>query len=210
MRDEFRTTPPTVRSHATRTRIQLCLYRRARRPRRGPFSFTSSSLVSDPLPFLSFFDATDAVSDPDSFAEAAVPSPSPDGAEPLPPPPPPVPCVTACGWISCCLRPLRRRPRARQTHPRLLPADVHVLRLQLCPAPKCSLCMELRYCIGIDCQHVHWNKTPAADSHKVLCPRIFVRGSKGRDCVIRCQEHKTTEIIRHCMYQTCLLRYVVA
>ena len=40
--------------------------------------------------------------------------------------------------------------------------------------------MELRYCIGTDCQHGDWNKTPAADSHKVLCPRIFVRGSKGR------------------------------
>jgi hypothetical protein len=44
----------------------------------------------------------------------------------------------------------------------------------------CSLCMELRYCIDTDCQHGHWNKTPAAESHKVLCPRIFVRGSKGR------------------------------
>jgi hypothetical protein len=48
------------------------------------------------------------------------------------------------------------------------------------PLRKCSLCMELRYCIGTDCQHGDWNKTPAADSHKVLCPRIFVRGSKGR------------------------------
>jgi TPR repeat protein len=48
------------------------------------------------------------------------------------------------------------------------------------PLRKCSLCMELRYCIGTDCQHAHWNKTPAAESHKVLCPRIFVRGSKGR------------------------------
>jgi hypothetical protein len=38
-----------------------------------------------PLPFLSFFDATDAVSDADSFAEAAVPSPLPDGAAPPPP-----------------------------------------------------------------------------------------------------------------------------
>jgi hypothetical protein len=49
------------------------------------------------------------------------------------------------------------------------------------PLGKCSLCMEMRYCIGADCQHQHWNhKTPAAESHKVLCPRIFVRGSKGR------------------------------
>jgi TPR repeat protein len=48
------------------------------------------------------------------------------------------------------------------------------------PLRNCSLCMELRYCIGTDCQHVDWNKTPAAESHKVLCPRIFVRGSKGR------------------------------
>ena len=48
------------------------------------------------------------------------------------------------------------------------------------PLRKCSLCMELRYCIGTDCQHAHWNWTPAAESHKVLCPRIFVRGSKGR------------------------------
>ena len=48
------------------------------------------------------------------------------------------------------------------------------------PLQKCSLCMELCYCIGTDCQHAHWNKTPAAESHKVLCPRIFVRGSKGR------------------------------
>jgi hypothetical protein len=48
------------------------------------------------------------------------------------------------------------------------------------PLRKCSMCMELRYCIGTDCQHAHWNKTPAAESHKVLCPRIFVRGSKGR------------------------------
>jgi hypothetical protein len=81
-RDGFRTTPPTVRSHATRTRIQLCLCRRTRRRRRGTFSFTS--LLSDPLPFLSFFDTSDAVSDPDSFAEAAVPSPSPDDAAPPP------------------------------------------------------------------------------------------------------------------------------
>jgi hypothetical protein len=48
------------------------------------------------------------------------------------------------------------------------------------PLRKCSLCMELRYCIGTDCQHADWNKTPAAESHKVLCPHIFVRGSKGR------------------------------
>jgi hypothetical protein len=48
------------------------------------------------------------------------------------------------------------------------------------PLRKCSLCMELRCCIGADCQHAHWNKTPAAESHKVLCPRILVRGSKGR------------------------------
>jgi hypothetical protein len=48
------------------------------------------------------------------------------------------------------------------------------------PLRKCSLCMERRYCINTDCQHAHWNKTPADESHKVLCPRIFVRGSKGR------------------------------
>jgi hypothetical protein len=48
------------------------------------------------------------------------------------------------------------------------------------PLRNCSLCMELRYCISADCQHAHWNKTAAAESHKVLCPRIFVRGSKGR------------------------------
>jgi hypothetical protein len=48
------------------------------------------------------------------------------------------------------------------------------------PLRNCSLCVELRYCIGTDCQYQHWNKTPAAESHKVLCPRIFVRGSKGR------------------------------
>ena len=48
------------------------------------------------------------------------------------------------------------------------------------PLRNCSLCMELRYCIGTDCQHAHWNQTPAAESHKVLCPRIFVRWSKGR------------------------------
>jgi TPR repeat protein len=48
------------------------------------------------------------------------------------------------------------------------------------PLRNCSLCMELRDCIGTDCQHDDWNKTPAAESHKVLCPRIFVRGSKGR------------------------------
>jgi hypothetical protein len=48
------------------------------------------------------------------------------------------------------------------------------------PLRNCSLCMELRYCINTDCQHADWNKTPAAESHKVLCPRIFVRGSKGR------------------------------
>jgi hypothetical protein len=46
------------------------------------------------------------------------------------------------------------------------------------PLRKCSLCMELGYRIGTDCQHAHWNKTPAAESHKVLCPRIYVRGSK--------------------------------
>ena len=48
------------------------------------------------------------------------------------------------------------------------------------PLRNCSLCMERRYCIGTDCQHAHWNQTPAAESHEVLCPRIFVRGSKGR------------------------------
>jgi TPR repeat protein len=48
------------------------------------------------------------------------------------------------------------------------------------PLRNCSLCMELCYCVGTDCQHAHWNKTPAAESHKVMCPRIFVRGSKGR------------------------------
>ena len=48
------------------------------------------------------------------------------------------------------------------------------------PLRNCFMCMELRYCIGTDCWHAHWNKTPAAESHKVLCPRIFVRGSKGR------------------------------
>jgi hypothetical protein len=48
------------------------------------------------------------------------------------------------------------------------------------PLRNCSLCMEARYCIAGDCQHADWNKTPAAESHKVLCPRIFVRGSKGR------------------------------
>jgi hypothetical protein len=48
------------------------------------------------------------------------------------------------------------------------------------PLLKCSLCGEVRYCIGTDCQHADWNKTPAAESHKVLRPRIFVRGSKGR------------------------------
>jgi uncharacterized alpha/beta hydrolase family protein len=42
------------------------------------------------------------------------------------------------------------------------------------------MCMDLRYCVGTDCQHGHKNKTPSAESHKVLCPRIFVRGSKGR------------------------------
>jgi TPR repeat protein len=48
------------------------------------------------------------------------------------------------------------------------------------PLRNCSLCMEARYCIAGDCQHADWNKTPAAESHKVLCPRIFVCGSKGR------------------------------
>jgi TPR repeat protein len=48
------------------------------------------------------------------------------------------------------------------------------------PLRNCSLCMEVRYCIADNCQHAAWNKTPAAESHKVLCPRIFVRGSKGR------------------------------
>jgi TPR repeat protein len=48
------------------------------------------------------------------------------------------------------------------------------------PLRKCSLCMELRYCINTECQHARWNATPAAESHKVLCPHIFVRGSKGR------------------------------
>jgi hypothetical protein len=48
------------------------------------------------------------------------------------------------------------------------------------PLRNCSMCMEVRYCIAGDCQHADWNKTPAAESHKVLCPRIFVRGIKGR------------------------------
>ena len=48
------------------------------------------------------------------------------------------------------------------------------------PLRNCSLCIELGYCIGTECQHDVWNKTPAAESHKVLCPRFFVRGSKGR------------------------------
>jgi hypothetical protein len=37
------------------------------------------------------------------------------------------------------------------------------------PLRKCSLYIEVRYCIGTDCQHAHWNKTPSAESHKVLC-----------------------------------------
>jgi hypothetical protein len=48
------------------------------------------------------------------------------------------------------------------------------------PLRNCSLCMEVRYCISTDCQHADWNKNPSAESHKVLCPRIFVRGSKGQ------------------------------
>jgi hypothetical protein len=48
------------------------------------------------------------------------------------------------------------------------------------PLRNCSLCMELRYGINTDCQHADLNTTPVAESHKVLCPRIFVRGSKGR------------------------------
>jgi hypothetical protein len=48
------------------------------------------------------------------------------------------------------------------------------------PLRNCSLCMDLRYCIGTDCRHADWNNNPAAESHKVVCPRIFVRGSKGR------------------------------
>ncbi len=40
--------------------------------------------------------------------------------------------------------------------------------------------MKLGYCMNTDCQDADWRKTPAAESHKVLCPRIFVRGSKGR------------------------------
>jgi hypothetical protein len=48
------------------------------------------------------------------------------------------------------------------------------------PLANCPLCMECRYCIAMDCQLQHWNKEPAAESHKVLCPRIYVRGSKGR------------------------------
>jgi hypothetical protein len=48
------------------------------------------------------------------------------------------------------------------------------------PLRHCSLCMEVHYCIATDCQYQAWNKTPSAESHKVLCPRIFVRGSKGR------------------------------
>jgi hypothetical protein len=50
------------------------------------------------------------------------------------------------------------------------------------PAPlrNCSLRIEVRYCIDADCKHADWNKTPSAESHNVLCPRIFVRGSKGR------------------------------
>jgi hypothetical protein len=48
------------------------------------------------------------------------------------------------------------------------------------PLRHCSLCMEVHYCIATDCQHADWNKTPAAESYKVLCPRKFVRGSKGR------------------------------
>ena len=50
------------------------------------------------------------------------------------------------------------------------------------PLRHCSLCMEVHYCIATDCQYQAWNKTPSAESHKVLCPRIFVRGSKGRIC----------------------------
>ena len=30
-----------------------------------------------------------------------------------------------------------------------------------------------------ECSRLHWNKTPEEESHKVLRPRIFVRGSKG-------------------------------
>jgi hypothetical protein len=65
---------------------------------------------------------------------------------------------------------------------------IHAYSLRTCtfcgsnsaPLRHCSLCMEVHYCIATDCQYQAWNKTPAAESHKVLCPRIFVRGSKGR------------------------------
>jgi TPR repeat protein len=65
---------------------------------------------------------------------------------------------------------------------------IHAYSLRACavcgsnsaPLRNCSLCMEVRYCIASDCQHADWNKIPSAESHKVLCPRIFVRGSKGR------------------------------
>jgi hypothetical protein len=35
--------------------------------------------------------------------------------------------------------------------------------------------MELRYCIDTDCQHADWNKTPAAESHKVLSVHPHLR-----------------------------------
>ena len=48
------------------------------------------------------------------------------------------------------------------------------------PLRSCSRCMEVRFCIDTDCQYRHWNSEPREESHKVLCPRIYVRGSKGR------------------------------
>ena len=48
------------------------------------------------------------------------------------------------------------------------------------PLAKCSGCKEVRYCIGTDCQIQHWNNTPREESHKALCSRIYMPGSRGR------------------------------
>ena len=49
------------------------------------------------------------------------------------------------------------------------------------PLATCSSwCMEVRYCIGTDCQMHDWSSTPREESHRALCARSYVLGSRGR------------------------------
>jgi hypothetical protein len=48
------------------------------------------------------------------------------------------------------------------------------------PLRKCSLCMELRYCIGTDCQHADWKNPPRRSPTRCCAPASSWAGARGR------------------------------